>query len=360
MLILDRYIIKQFLQTIFFGLLVFIFIFVIIDMFEKLDDFIDKDVAKSIIVEYYIVFLPEIIRLILPVSVLLAGLFTVGKMVSQNELTAIKASGVSIYRFIIPFLIIAFLISCFSIYFGGYTVPQANKRRVYIEQNYMKKGLVNAGTNIFFQDTKTKIVTISYFDIERDQANRVSIQEFDDKKQIILKSRIDAEKMKFDSTSGAWIIMNGYQRFFYDDSISAVKIDTLVINGLNFSPEEVIKKQRKPEEMTLSELRDYSKEILRTGNDPTRIQIEFHSRFAFAFSSFVVILFGLPISINKRRGGLAIQFGINLLITFIYLIFMKVSQSFGKNGVLEPILTAWVANFIFLAAAFFNLYKVRK
>ncbi|MCO6473979.1 MAG: LptF/LptG family permease [Melioribacteraceae bacterium] len=360
MLILDRYITKQFIQTIFFGLLVFIMIFVIIDMFEKLDDFIDKDVPKSIIFEYYIVFLPEIIRLILPVSVLLAGLFTVGKMVNQNELTAIKAAGVSIYRFIIPFLIIAFLISCFSIYFGGYTVPQANKRRVYIEQNHMKKGLVNAGTNIFFQDTKTKIVTISYYDVERDQANRISIQEFDDNKQINLKSRIDAEKMKFDSLTGSWVIINGYQRFFVDDSIKADKIDTLFINNLNFSPAEVIKKQRKPEEMTLTELSEYSKEILRTGNDPTRIEIEYHSRFAFAFSSLVVILFGLPISINKRRGGLAIQFGINLLITFIYLIFMKVSQSFGKNGVLEPIITAWIANFIFLAAAVFNLYRVRK
>lgn len=112
--------------------------------------------------------------------------------------------------------------------------------------------------------------------------------------------------------------------------------------------------------MTLAELTDYADEQYKTGNDPTQIIIEYQSRLAFAFSSLVVVLFGLPISANKRRGGLAMQFGINLLITFLYLVFMKVSQAYGKNGVLEPVITAWFANFIFLIAAIINLKRVQK
>ncbi|MHB8930865.1 MAG: LptF/LptG family permease, partial [Melioribacteraceae bacterium] len=88
--------------------------------------------------------------------------------------------------------------------------------------------------------------------------------------------------------------------------------------------------------------------------------IEYQSRIAFAFASVIVVLFGLPISANRRRGGLAIQFGINLLITFIYLVFMKVSQAFGKSGVLNPLITAWLANFIFLLAAIYNIKRAQK
>ena len=108
-------------------------------MMENLDDFIDQNVRGPIILQYYLVFIPEIIRLMLPVAVLLAALFTVGKMSNLNELTAMKSSGMSIYRFILPFLFIGFMIALLSIYFGGYIVPYANKTKVYIEQNYMKK-----------------------------------------------------------------------------------------------------------------------------------------------------------------------------------------------------------------------------
>jgi lipopolysaccharide export system permease protein len=104
MKIIDRYLIKQFIQTILFGLLAFTLIFVVIDMMENLDDFIDQNVPSMMILQYYLVFMPEIIRLITPVAVLLASLFTAGKMSSLNEITAIKAGGISLYRFMAPLL----------------------------------------------------------------------------------------------------------------------------------------------------------------------------------------------------------------------------------------------------------------
>jgi lipopolysaccharide export system permease protein len=142
-----------------------------------------------------------------PVSVLLASLFTAGKMANLNELTAIKAGGVSLYRFMTPFIITAFLISITSVYVGGYLVPLANKHKVFIEQSYMKKGLVNIGSNIFFQDAKNRIVTIRYYDVNYNQANQVSIQEFDPNDLTKLISRTDAYRMKFDTlkTAGRYI-----------------------------------------------------------------------------------------------------------------------------------------------------------
>ena len=337
----------------------FILIFVLIDMMEKLGSFIDQGVPFNTILEYYFYFIPEIIRLMLPVSILLAALFTVGKLSTQNELTAIQSGGTSFIRFTIPFLITTLIISLAAIYFGGYVVPKANKQRIFIEKNDLKKGLVYSGSNIYFQDKTNRIVTISYFNVKQNKANRVSVQEFDLEDPTKMIYRMDAKQMLYDSTSN-WIAKNGVERFFFNDKDSAKTFSKLTISDLNFSPEDVIQKQKKPAEMTLSELKDYAAIQLETGNNPTRIEIEYHSRIAFAFASFVVVLFGVTISANKRKGGIAIQFGINILLVFVYLVFMKISQAFGKNGVLDPIITAWIANIIFLSAGVFNLIRLKK
>jgi len=260
MKIIDKYLVKQFLQTVLFGLLAFALIFVVIDMMENLDDFIDQDVPYELILNYYLVFIPEIIRLMTPVAVLLAALFTAGKMSNLNELTALRAGGVSLYRFMTPFIITSFIISLSAVYIGGYLVPLANKQKVYIEQKYMRKGLVNIGSNIFFQDTKNRIVTIRYYDVENNQANQVSIQEFDKNDITKLAFRTDAYRMKFDSTKNCWILFNGTSRTFLDTGESFEKFLEKEYYGLNFKPEEIIKKQRKPEEMTLPELDNYAKE----------------------------------------------------------------------------------------------------
>lgn len=360
MKILDRYLVKQFLQTTFFALIAFTLIFVITNLMEKLGSFMDHQVPTQLIVQYYVVFIPEIIRLITPIAVLLACLFTAGKMANQNELTAIKAGGVSLYRFMAPFIITAIVLSLLSIYFGGYIVPKANKHLFYLEKKYLGEDRWNFGSNIVFQDNKTRIVTINYYDSNQGQATQVSVQEFNPNDKTKLISRTDAFRMTYDSKKNIWQLYDAITRTFTDSTESIVRTPLIDYKGLNFTPDEVITKQRKPEEMTLSDLSSFADEQSRTGNDPIATQIEYHSRIAFGFASVVVVLFGLPISANRRRGGLAIQFGFNLLITFIYLVFMKISQAFGKSGVMNPFLTAWFANFLFLIAAIYNINRAKK
>ncbi len=360
MKIIDRYLIRQFLQTIFFGLLAFTLIFVVIDMIENIDDFIDQDVSPDIVLHYYLVFSPEIIKLMTPVSVLFAALFTAGKMANLSELTALKASGVSLYRYMTPFLFTTLVICILSIYFVGYIVPDANQSKVNIEMKYLNKGYTFAGSNIFFQDSKTKIVSISFFDANANQANQVSIQEFDTNDLTKMKSRIDAVRIIYDSTTGNWIAKNGVERNFTASGQKANYFETLALNDLNFTPSDLLSKQQKPEEMDLDNLKELIKNQERAGNDPTRTLIEYYSRFSFPVASLVCVVFGLPISANRRKGGLAVQVGISILVTFIYLVFQKITQAFGKNGALDPLLTAWFANLIFLAAAIINLPRVRQ
>jgi len=360
MKIIDKYLIRQFLQTIFFGIISFTLIFVVINMVENIGNFLDQNVPFPIILNYYVVFSPEIIKLMTPVAVLFAALFTVGKASNLSELTAIKAGGVSLYRFMFPFLITAFIISLFSVYFAGYVVPLANETKEKIEMKYLDSGYNYLGSNIFFQDSKTRIVSISYFDNSRNQAIRVSIEEFakDDPTRII--SRIDAQNMVYDTLSHMWIANNGIQRTIDIDTQTASFFTTLKINYLNFKPEDLSSKQQKPENMNLSQLNKLIASQQHAGNDPTSSLIEYYSRISFPMASIIVVFFGLPISANKRKGGLAVQVGINILVTFIYLVFLQISLAFGKNGALSPLLTAWAANFIFLAAALINLPRVQQ
>jgi lipopolysaccharide export system permease protein len=356
--ILDRYLIIQFLQTLLFGILAFTIIFVVIDAMENLDDFIDQNVPALKILHYYFVFAPEIIKLMTPVAVLFSALFTAGKAANLSELTAIKASGVSLYRFMTPFIITTFFITLLSVYFGGFVVPSANKIKINIEQVYLKKNLSFTGSNIYFQDSRTRIVSISYFDDNLDQANRISIQDFDPNELTRMIERIDADRLNYDSTNNIWIANKGVQRSFLEKQ-EANYFTSLEIKDLNFSPEDLLKKQQKTAEMNLLELQELIDAQRRAGNDPTPTLIEYHSRFAFAVTPLIVVLFGLPISANKRKGGLAAQVGINILVTFIYLVFMKISQAFGKNGALDPLLTAWLANLLFLAGAVYNVWRSR-
>jgi len=360
MKILDKYLIKQFLQTILFGILAFSLLFVVIDIMENLDDFIDQNVPYQVIFHYYLVFLPDMIKLMTPVAVLFGALFTVGKASNLSELTAIKSSGVSYYRFMAPFLITTLFISMLSIYFAGYIVPMANKTKINIEMTYLKRGFVYTGSNLFFQDNRTRIVNISYFDESRNQANKISIQDFNKDNLTKMDSRIDAARMVYDSTSNSWIAYDGIKRVFNDSSQVTTNFVKMTLNNLNFIPEEILKKQQKPEEMNLTELKSLIASQKYAGNDTTSDLIEYYSRFSFPVASIIVVLFGLTISANKRKGTVAAQIGFNIFATFIYLVFMKISQAFGKNGALDPFLTAWFANFVFLAAALVNLPRVKQ
>jgi lipopolysaccharide export system permease protein len=235
----------------------------------------------------------------------------------------------------------------------------ANKTKVYIEQTYLKKGLVFTGSNIYFQDSKTRIISISYFDSNLNWANRVSVQDFNEANLTEMIQRIDAQKLEYDSLSGAWIARQGVKRIFTDRTETASYFDSLKLSNLHFKPVDLTKKQQKPVEMNLSELSDLIDSQKRAGTNPIVAQIEYHSRFAFAMTNVIIVLFGLPISANKRKSGVAVQVGINILIAFIYLVFMKVSQAFGKNGALDPVLTAWFANLIFVAGTFITLPRMK-
>ena len=367
MTILDRYIVRQFVTSFLFGLIAFVLIFLVIDMTEKLGDFLDTNADTLTIVQYYLAFTPEIVKLMTPVAMLLAALFVMGRLVSQNELAAMKSSGVSLYRILVPFLTVALLVSLASIYFNGWVVPYANQTKFDIERAHLRRSLTSASRyDIFFQEGRTRLVSIGYYDSNSRIASRVSIQEFSDTNLTVMTRRYDAgmmqwkEKEENDPSVAGWILLHGTYREPGGEKPLLEYFESKAIGRLSLTPEDIEKKQRKPDELNYGELKEFIENQANAGQEVSRWLVDYHAKIAFPFASLIVVLFGVPFAAAKRRGGVALEFGISVAVTFIYLAFMKTSQVFGYNGDLNPLLTAWLANILFLAAGVLNVLRVQK
>jgi len=302
--LLDRYIIRQFFVTALFSLASVLIVFIIIDAMEKLDDFIDKQAGWSIITQYYFFFIPEIIKLIIPVALLLASLFVTARMSAQNELGAMKSGGVSLYRIMLPYVAVALVISVVAVYFNGWVVPQANKKKFTIERVYLRKDVINAsGSNIFIQDSPTRIISLGYFDDSRNVASRVSIQDFNAADHTVMIERTDAVTMTWDTTARAWILANGVRRWFTEGKERLALFETQSAGLLHFNPDDLRKKAEKPDEMDYFTLREFIGNQQRAGQDVARWKVDFYSKISFPFATVIVVLFGVPFASVKRRGG---------------------------------------------------------
>jgi len=358
MKILDKYLSHRFLGVLLFALVVFIMIFIVVDLVEKLDTFIDQDVPKFIILKYYIYSLPYIIVLTLPVAMLLSSLFSVGTMARHNEIVAMKAAGLSLYRILAPLFIIAFLISVGALLFGEYVLPKATEEKEYLNDEYLEKHRQRWRkriNNVYVRDDQNRLFSMRFYDTVKNVGHTVSIRTFLGEE---LNSRIDARKMVWEDS--AWVLYDGYERKFNGEHETAKPFTKLTLKDENLRPEDLGKMLKKPEEMSYAELKAFIEEVKRNGGDPNRWLVDLYLKLSIPFANFIIVLFGAPLASPKRRGGAATGFGISLAIVFIYFGIVKTAQTMGHNGLLPPLLSAWIANILFGVAGVIVLIKAKK
>lgn len=358
---IDVYIIKQFVSVILFALIAFAIIFVLVDLMEHLDDFMDHGVGLTVVAMYYLYFTPEILRLVAPVAVLLACLFTTGRMSNQNEIIVVKTSGVDIYRIMLPFLIVSSILCLLMIYFNEWVVPKANHEKFRIEKIYLQQHQEGWWKlNIFMLDSHDRIVSIGYFDDATNTASRVSIQEFSDTNLTYLSRRYDAQSMTYDTAAREWVLKGAIERTFDGPKETFTSYAVLPLQRISFKPVDLQQKELNPNDMDYSQLRRFIELQKNSGNDVARYEVDYYSKVSFPFAAIVVVFFGVPLSARKKRSGLAMEFGVSILISFIYLLLIKLSQVLGYDGIVSPFLTAWLANIIFIAAGLYSTAKVER
>lgn len=380
----DRYILRQFIQTFLFGILAFVTIYVVVDLIENLDDFSDRKAAFGVIVQYYIYYIPEIIKLIVPISMLLAGLFTFSKLDSTHELTALRAAGRSIKRIVLPLLIVGLMVGGTMVWFTGWVVPASNKLRLGIERTYLGRNIVGGASNVTLRISPTLHLRMDYFNPEQGTANTVSLERLemaarlpvpksgtvDGEERITAQDtivtmavveRLDAARMEYDSAAGAWKMLNGIARNLRDpDRVDATPFDERLIENLPVTPEELNQSQQLPEELTIDELRARIERERTGGRDVRKLLVNYHANFAFPFTAFIVVFFGVPFSSAQRKGGAAVPIALTALISAVYLVFTEVSQTLSFTANIPPIVTAWLANGVFLVIGILNLFRIER
>lgn len=359
MTLLDKYILKQIAITLLFSLVALCIIFVIVNLLESLDEFIDQNASFITILKYYIYFLPEILKLLTPVAMLISTLFSVGKLSSNNEITAMKSGGISLYRIMLPIAFFSVILSFAQLYFNGWIVPAANERKIEIEQKYLNKASAGGQIfNLYFRDNPVRNVVMQYYDSQQKTGNKVAIEEYTSQAEPRLSRRLEADKIRWDSSASVWKLVNGIDRYYSDGSVDTRRFDTLNYS-LNLTHGQIIELKRSTDEMNYDELWNYITILKRGGKDVRKQVIEYYGNYAFPFANLIVILFGVPFASIRKKGGLAIQMGAAMVISFLYLVFTKVGQTIGYSSDINPILAGWMANIIFLIFALVNLVRTR-
>jgi lipopolysaccharide export system permease protein len=366
---LDLYILRQLLLTVAFSIMGLCVIFVVVHLLENLDNFLDKKTPLKFILIFYVNYLPQIIKLITPIAMLLSSLFTMGRLSTLSELTAMKTGGMSLYRIMLPLLVFGAIMSGAQIYFDGWLVPKANRLKADIEQKYLGKGRAETSLyNVYVRDTPARNLIIRYYDDLSKTGTNITAEEYSSETRPRLVRRIDAASFSFDTTKGIWKLAKAFEhRFLPEAAISRtqtpLQMDLHEYYELktNTTPRLLMQLQRNTDELTFPELREYISTSERGGKDVHQQRVNYFAEYALPFANFIVMLFGVPISAGgQRKAGIALEITTAIVIAFLYMACIQIGKALGMSSGLSPILTAWIPHGIFFAAGCVNVLRARR
>ena len=356
--ILDLYIIKKFLGTFLFAIGLIVCIAVVFDISEKVDDFIERHAPlKAIAFDYYLNFIPYFANLFSPLFVFISVIFFTSKMAGQTEIIAILNSGISFNRFLRPYIISATVIAIASFYLNNWVIPHANLVRLQFENIYIKNPYVYRGRNIHRQIKPGEFVYFESYDNKANTGFMFSLEKFEEGK---LVTKLMADRITWDSLTQKWSIENYTIRHINgmtEELKKGIRLDT----ALSIHPSEYNRRMNFIEAMDFSELNTYIKEEKQRGSEVIPFyEVEKYRRTSYPFATFILTLIGVAISSKKVRGGVGLQLGAGILLSFTYIMFMQVSTTFATNGNLPAVVAVWIPNFVYAVIALYLLRKAPK
>jgi lipopolysaccharide export system permease protein len=355
---LDIYIIKKFLGTFFFTLLLVVCVIVVFDVSEKIQDFIDKEAPlKAIVFDYYLNYIPYLANQFSPLFIFISVIFFTSKTASNSEIVAILASGVSFNRFLRPYIITALFLSFLSLYLNNFIIPKANEKRLAFEEVYYRNKFRNVNHDIHIQIDKQTYIYMSNFVVDLNMANNFSIETINDGK---LSYKLIADNAKWDSTSQKWSITNYVERHISD-------LDETITKGsrkdttINLHPSEFKRRKSFVKSMDYYELNAFIKEAKFKGDQGiVGYEVERQNRNAYPFATVILTLIGVAVSSRKVRGGIGLHIFYGLLISFSFILFMQISSTFAINSGMSPIIAVWMPNVLYGLLALYLIKKAPK
>jgi len=344
--ILDLYIIKKFLGTYVFAIVLILAITVMFDINEKLDSFL-KAPLQATVFDYFINFLPYFANQFSPLFTFIAVIFFTSKLADNSEIIAMLSTGMSYRRFMRPYLISACVIAAASYILSAYIIPPANVKRIEYTNTYVKNRRVDYGSNIQMQVGKGQIMYMTRYDNTTKTGYKFSLESFKNKKLI---SRLTAQSIKWD-TLYQWQVRDYMIRRFTGtrETIErGARLDTII----NVEPRDFLISKNDQETMSSPELRQYiARQKARGFANIKNFEIENHRRYAMCAAAFILTIIGMSLSSRKVKGGMGINIGIGLVLSFSYILFMTVTSTFAVSGYTSPMVAMWIPNIIYMIIA---------
>jgi len=351
MTILDRYILKGFLTMLVLSVIVLGTMFLVISIVDSLDWMMARgNVPFDLILRYYLALLPYAMYMMVPLNALFSALITLGMMSQRNEITVIKAGGISIYRLATPIFLCAVVLSGLMYWFGDSVVPAANGKVHELDQimfhNRTKEDFRTA--RIWYVSERIgeppwiyRIVKISP---ENDSLEGFTLFKLDES--------FKAEKMIHAATAeyrnGSWILYNAIVNEYPQDAPVLVGMHDSLDISLPETAGDFMVLKHKPGEMTVNQLRAHIERVHRYGIDSKDFEVELESRRSLPVASIIMVILGIPFALRGVRDqGLAKGILAAVVIGFAYYIFTAEALSLGRNGTFSPAVAAWVSNVIF-------------
>ncbi|WP_279168351.1 LptF/LptG family permease [Muribaculum intestinale] len=344
--ILDLYIIKKFLGTYFFAILLILAITVMFDINEKLDSFLKAPIHATIF-DYFLNFLPYFANQFSPLFTFIACIFFTSKLADNSEIIAMLSSGVSFRRLMRPYIVSAAVIAALTWVLGAYIIPPANVKRIEYTNTYVKNKRVDYGSNIQMMVAPGEIAYMSRYDNTTRTGYRFSLDKFDGKR---LVSRLTANTIRWDSLYH-WQVRD-YMIRDIDGIRDHIKRGSRLDTMIPFEPRDFLISKNDQETLTSPQLQEYiARQKERGVANIEAFEIENERRYAMCAAAFILTVIGMTLSSKKVKGGMGINIGIGLVLSFSYILFMTVTSTFAISGYTSPLVAMWIPNMIYIVIA---------
>lgn len=356
--ILDWYIIKKFIGTYIYSILLIISIAIVFDFNENLSKFTQYHAPwRAIVFDYYANFIPYYSNLFSPLFVFIAVIFFTSKLAGNSEIIAMLAAGVSFKRLMRPYMLSCVLIALTTFYLNSFVIPHGTVIRQNFEALYRNSKRNTSAENVQLMVGPGTIAYIQHYDNRYKRGFGFCLDKFEDKK---LVSHMTAMEIQYDTISDSkyhwkatnWKIrtLKGLKEHIESGNVK----DTVIL----MEPPDLVYSKGQQETFTSPELLDYiSKQTSRGSGNVVQYEVEFHKRIAMSFASFILTTIGVSLSSRKRKGGMGLYLGIGLALSFGYIMLQTVSSTFAINADTPPMLAAWIPNIIFAVIAYFCYRK---
>jgi lipopolysaccharide export system permease protein len=363
-LLLDRYVLRDFFRLLLLAVIGSTLVFVLIHLIDHIDDYLDHDATILEVARYYLYLMPYNAIITLPMAMLIATLLALGDLGRHEELTAMKASGRSLYRIVAPVLFTALLISLTVLWLGETVVPRLNARASDIEEVEIKERrneYRDYRSDVPYKNDAGYVFLIrSLFANEKTgaSADQVEVQRTLPDGSFI---RINSPKMYWEPGARRWVLTDGYYRHFTrEGQEQSWHFAFLRSPHFRESPQDFLQRSREPEEMGYAELARYIDRRERTGNSATHNRVDLNLKLAYPLANFIIVIFGVTLAGRSvKEPGAALGFGLALFLSILFWMAIKVGQGVGYGGGLPPWAAAWLANMLFGGIGLALLMRVR-